>query len=170
MRRKLLPFALAPILMLGAVPMLLGGFGERAQADHVTGHPNIQTVARSEFIDEVSAQFKLRRAGTKPQIVIQVPNASEVVVLRITFRPGDAIPWHSHPGPAIVAIMEGELINTNASDCVPRPYAAGQAFLDPGAGSVHRVDNLGTVDAVVHVTFLGIPPGSVPTDLEPPRC
>ena len=170
MRRKLLLLALVPVLTLGAVSILLGGFGQSAQADHVPGHPTIQTVARSEFIDEVSAQFWLRRIDTKPYIDIPVPNASEVVVLRIRFGPGDAIPWHTHPGPAIVAIMQGELTNTNASDCIPRLYAAGQAFLDPGAPHVHRVDNLGTEDVVVHVTFLGIPPGSAPTDLEPPGC
>ncbi|HEX2171075.1 MAG TPA: cupin domain-containing protein [Dehalococcoidia bacterium] len=171
MRRKLLPFIVAPVLMLGAVPALLGGFGERALADHTPSHPIVETVARSEFIDDVSAQFKLRLAGTKPQNVIRVPNASEVAVVRITFRPGDRIGWHTHPGPAIAVVEQGELTITNATDCVARPYAAGQAFLDPGTPNIHRADNFGTTDAVVHVTYLAVPAGMPPTTLlERPSC
>lgn len=170
MRQKLFPFALGLVLVVGTVLLSVGGFGERALANHEPGHPAIQLVTRSQFIDEVSAQFKLRLAGTKPQNVIHVPNASEVVVLKITFRPGDQIGWHTHPGPAIVAVEKGTLTITNASDCVTRPYAAGQAFLDPGAPNVHRADNFGSEEAVVHVTFLGIPADSPPTIPEPSGC
>lgn len=172
MRRRLFPFVLAPLLALAVAPVLFGGFGNRAQADHIPGHPTIVPLARSHFVDEISAQFKLRLAGPKPQNVIQVPNASEVVVLRITFRPGDSIPWHTHPGPAIVAVTEGELTITNAGDCVLRPYAAGEGFLDPGAPNAHRADNFGDTDAVVYVTFLGIPPGLAPTNtnVQPASC
>lgn len=170
MRRRLFPFVLGPILAVGAVLLLVAGYGERAFADHTPGHPATQLVARSQFIDEVSAQFKLRLAGRKPQDVVHVRDASEVVVLKITFRPGDSIGWHTHPGPAIVAVEKGTLTITNASDCIARPYPAGKAFLDPGAPNVHRADNLGSEDVVVHVTFLGIPAGSPPTNLEPPGC
>ena len=176
-RKRLLLGAL-PVLggMLGAALALFGGFGEHTHADHVAGHPHIEMLARAEFPDEVDAQFKLRLAGTKAQHAIQVPDMSDVVVLKITFRPGnnqphDVIPWHTHPGPAIVAVAAGELTITNASDCVPRVYAAGQAFLDPGGTNVHRADNLGDKDAVVYVTFLGIPAGSGPTlPVENPGC
>ena len=176
-RKRLLLGAL-PVLggMLIAAVALFGRSGEHVHADHVTGHPNIQMLARSAFPDEVDAQFKLRLADTKAQRAIQVPNLSEVVVLKITFRPGenddhDRIPWHTHPGPAIVAVAVGELTITNASDCVPRVYAAGQAFLDPGGTNVHRADNWGTEDVVVYVTFLGIPAGSGTTlPVENPGC
>ena len=167
--------------LLGALPVLggiliaavalFGRSGEHVHADHVAGHPNIQTLARSAFPDQVGARFKLRLADTKPQRAIQVPDLSEVVVLKITFRPGDdddhdRIPWHTHPGPAIVAVAAGELTITNASDCAPRVYAAGQAFLDPGGTNVHRADNWGDEDAVVYVTFLGIPADAAsPTQL-----
>ncbi len=176
-RKRLLLGAL-PVLggMLIAAVALFGRSGEHAQAHHEVGHPTVQTLARADFPDQVAAQFKLRLAGTKAQRVIQVPDASEVVVLKITFEPGDnedhdRIPWHTHPGPAIVAVASGELTITNASDCVPRVYAAGEAFLDPGGTNVHRADNWGTEDAVVYVTFLGIPAGSGPTiPVEDPGC
>ena len=152
-RKRLLLGAL-PVLagMLIAAVALLGGRGEHAHADHVTGHPEVETLARGAFPDQVDAQFKLRLAGTEARHVVHVPDGSDVVVLKITFRPGethDRIPWHTHPGPAIVAVAAGELTITNASDCVPRAYAKGKAFLDPGGTNVHRADNLGTEDAVV---------------------
>ncbi len=51
----------------------------------------------------------------------------------------------------------------NASDCVPRVYEAGEAFVDPGQGNVHVGFNASAGETVVYATFLGVPAGSGPT-------
>ena len=53
----------------------------------------------------------------------------------------------------------------NESDCVPRLYAAGTAFIDPGQGNVHFAVNDTDDQVVVHVTAIDVPPGMGPTQL-----
>lgn len=87
--------------------------------------------------------------------------ASSVIVneLKITVQPGARFPWHTHPGPVLVAVTAGELTYVYADDCVQRPYPAGSAFVDPGFDNVHMAFNPGTEDeAVLIATFLGAPP------------
>jgi hypothetical protein len=79
--------------------------------------------------------------------------------------------WHTHPGPVIVNVTEGQVIVTNANDCRPRTYGPGQAFVDPGQGNVHIASNAsGTDQAKAVATFFGVPAGSPATIMAPPAA
>ena len=53
--------------------------------------------------------------------------------------PGGHTGWHSHPGPAIALVKNGQLTLYSSEDpaCTGRPFGAGQAFVDSGQGHVH---------------------------------
>ena len=112
----------------------------------------------SEFTDDVSGQLKLKLDGRATD-VIGVSDASRTVVAKITLQPGARFPWHTHPGPVVANVAAGELVYVYASDCVDRPYAAGEAFVDPGHGNVHTAVNRTNDVAVVYATFFEVPPG-----------
>jgi quercetin dioxygenase-like cupin family protein len=141
---------------------------ERAHADHEQA---VQPLARSGFTDQISALVQIRLAGTDHNHVVLVGDGAEMMVAEVRLHPGEAVPGHTHPGPAFVAVVEGEMTVTHAMDCIPRVYGAGDAWVDPGQGNVHRADNFGDTDLVVYVTFLGLPPGAPATTLvDDPGC
>jgi hypothetical protein len=104
-------------------------------------------------------QFRIKLEGHGTNVV-NMRDLSRTVVARITVQPGAQFPWHTHPGPAIVDIAQGELVYVPASDCVARPYPAGMAFVDPGHGHVHTAFNRTGGVTVFYATFFGAGPGS----------
>lgn len=110
---------------------------------------------RHEFTDQVAAQIRVKPAG-RAQEVVNLHDASNLAVLRITVQPGARFPWHSHPGPVMVAVTKGEIVYVDAHDCVERPYGQGSAFVDPG-DDVHLAFNRTGGETVLVATFLGAP-------------
>jgi quercetin dioxygenase-like cupin family protein len=111
---------------------------------------------RAVFTDDVDLQVKIKLDG-KATKVINVKDPSRTVVARFTVQPGAQFPWHTHRGPVIVNVAEGELVYVGADDCVEREYPAGTAFVDPGHGHVHTAFNA-TDDVTVFVaTFFEAP-------------
>lgn len=111
---------------------------------------------RHEFTDEVAAQLRLKPAGRSREVV-NLQDASNVAVLRITIQPGVRFPWHTHPGPNVGAVTQGELVYVYADDCIERRYPTGTAFVDPGFDNVHFAFNPTGGETVLVVTFLGAP-------------
>ena len=72
-------------------------------------------------------------------------------------QPGAQFPWHSHAGPVVVNVTEGELVYVDADDCVERPYAAGTAFVDAGHGHTHTAFNATSEETVIVATFYEAP-------------
>jgi len=103
--------------------------------------------------------------GDSEAIVSNLPSdASSVIVAKVTWEPEGTSGWHTHPGPVIVSVAEGELQLINERDCVERTYGAGEAFIDPGQGNIHVASNPSTTDtAVAYATFLGVPDGEPAT-------
>lgn len=121
---------------------------------------------RATFTDDVSMQLRVKLDGQRTD-VLNVSDPSKVFTASITVQPGAQFPWHTHPGPVIVTVVEGTLTYVNADDCVRRPYPAGTAFVDPGFGNVHTAYN--DTDDVVELvgTFFNAPdegPVTVPAD------
>jgi quercetin dioxygenase-like cupin family protein len=111
---------------------------------------------RAVFTDDVDLKLKIKPDG-EPTQVVNVEDPSRTVVARFTVQPGAQFPWHTHRGPVIVNIVEGELVYVGADDCVQRDYPAGTAFVDPGHGHVHSAFNP-TDDVTVFVaTFFEAP-------------
>ena len=88
------------------------------------------------------------------------PNVADVFVQHLTLGANQVFAWHTHPGPVIVTVRSGSLIYQDAAHntCRDRAYAAGQGFVDPGFGHVHRVI-AGPSGAEIYSTFF-LPPGS----------
>jgi quercetin dioxygenase-like cupin family protein len=128
---------------------------------------------RAVFTDDVSVQIRNKLDGHATG-VSNAHDPSRTVVARITVQPGARFPWHTHPGPVIVNIAQGELIYTMAHDCVDRSYPAGTAFVDPGHGMVHTAVNPTDEATVLLATFFEVPetgpltiPVAAPADCTP---
>ncbi|MBC7172515.1 MAG: cupin domain-containing protein [Polyangiaceae bacterium] len=88
--------------------------------------------------------------------VVNLDDPSLVVTAEITLQPGAAFPWHTHNGPVIVTVAEGELTYVEP-DCVERVYGAGSLFIDTGRG-VHTALNTFNGETVLIATFLNVGP------------
>ena len=124
------------------------------------------------FVDDVAATFDLAYADdddgdeTDP-VVVELDDASTAIVAEATWEDGGRSGWHRHPGMSIVSMVEGEIEVTMEHDCVPRTYAAGDAWIDPG--HVHKADS--EDGAAAYVMFFGIPDGEPATEwVEPIDC
>jgi quercetin dioxygenase-like cupin family protein len=107
-------------------------------------------------------------------VIVRVDDPTYTVVARFTVQPGAEFPWHTHPGPVFVNVVEGTLVYVAAEGCRHRRYPAGTAFVDPGHGHVHSAFNpSATVETVFVATFFEAPPGTepllIPADA-PPGC
>ena len=120
-----------------------------------------QVLSRGTFVDEIDVLFRLK-AERGATTTVHVDDPSEMVMARITMQAGGALPWHTHPGPAMVTVVAGELTLVDGDDCEARRYTAGQAFIDPGQGHVHTAFNGGGVEMVLYVTYLDVPTGQSP--------
>lgn len=119
-----------------------------------------QVIVRGSFVEELDAQFKLNiHEATN---VVHVKDPSDMVMAKVTIVPGGALPWHTHPGPALVTIASGELTLVDSNACEVRTYTASASFMDPGQGHVHVALNRGTTDMVLYVTYLAVPKGQAP--------
>jgi quercetin dioxygenase-like cupin family protein len=142
--------------MAGALGVAAVAVGT-AQAD--TPPPPIAVevlTQRAVFTDDVALQIRNKLDGHATQ-VSNSHDPSRTVVARITVQPGAQFPWHTHPGPVIVNIAQGELTYVMAHDCADRPYPAGTAFVDPGRGMVHTAVNRTSEVTVLLATFFEVP-------------
>ena len=124
---------------------------------------------RAVFTDAVHRKFRIRLDKRSTQIV-RVNDPSTTVVARFTVQPGAQFPWHSHAGPVVVNVVEGELVYVDAMTCTKRSYPAGKAFVDPGQGHVHSAFNPTDEETVFVATFYDAPPeGSLLIPAEAPE-
>jgi hypothetical protein len=106
------------------------------------------------------------------------PNGTDVFVQHVRLGAGADTGWHTHPGPALVLLVDGSLMYEDAVDhrCRHLPYTAawpnpGQGFVDRGFGHVHRAV-AGSAGADFYVVYL-LPPGTpthVTPTASPPEC
>ena len=122
---------------------------------------------RAVFTDDVELQIR-NKPDSHATRVSNSHHPSRTVVAKLTVQPGAQFPWHTHPGPVIVNVAQGELTYIMAEDCVDRPYAAGTAFVDPGRGMVHTAVNRTGEVTVLLATFFEVPetgPLTIPSRL-----
>jgi quercetin dioxygenase-like cupin family protein len=69
------------------------------------------------------------------------PDGADVFVQHLSLGANQVFAWHTHPGPVVVTVRSGSLTYQDAGSnaCRNRTYMAGQGFVDPGFGQVHRV-------------------------------
>jgi quercetin dioxygenase-like cupin family protein len=129
-----------------------------------------ELTGRAVFTDDVDLKLKNKLDGTATEVV-NAKDPSRTVTARITVQPGAQFPWHTHPGPVVVNVVEGELIYVAADDCVERPYPAGTAFIDAGGDHVHTAFNPTDGETVLVATFFGAPatgPVTITQGVSPP--
>ena len=115
-----------------------------------------EVFARASFADPTNVTFTVNGRQTN------VTNARETVVQRIVIGPGGNTGWHSHPGPVVVLIKEGQMSFYDSEDptCTVRTYSAGQSFIDRGQGDVHIARNESTSQRLeLWATYFDVPPG-----------
>ena len=86
------------------------------------------------------------------------PDGAEVYVQHLSLGPNLVFAWHTHPGPVVVTVRSGSLTYQDAGPnaCRDRMYTAGEGFVDPGFGHVHRV--IAGRPGQRHSTFFSLPP------------
>jgi quercetin dioxygenase-like cupin family protein len=85
---------------------------------------------------------------------------TDIVIQRLVFAPG-AGPWHTHPGPSFVYVIEGEIkVERSTKDgCTQTPvFGPGNAYFEV-ADEVHRAVVVSAQSAVLLVTRFNIPVG-----------
>jgi len=158
----------------GSLAFTLAGNAETPAAAADDPPPiSVETLSGfTDFTDEVSLKFKRKLDGQGTE-VLNLPDPGRMLVARITVQPGAEFPWHTHPGPVVVHVVEGDLVYQQASDCVERSYASGDAYLDPG-DKVHTAWNPSEDEETELIgVFHGVPEGGAPTvpdDDQGDRC
>jgi quercetin dioxygenase-like cupin family protein len=144
--------ALLTMVALGSLAVAVSP----TQADEGAGDHGF-LAGPAEFSDDVAVQIRDRVDGRGTNVV-NLRDASGVVVDEARVSPGHVLPWHTHPGPLVIVVAEGEFTYVLADDCVRREYSEGEALIDPGGDSVHTAYNPQDEDKTVLVaTYLGIP-------------
>lgn len=82
--------------------------------------------------------------------------------VELEFQPGAGIPHHTHGGPTLVTVLDGEI--TLVQDGVEHVYKAGESWTEMPT-DVHEAFNAGDVPVHVAVTFL-LPPDTDPTTIQ----
>ncbi len=95
----------------------------------------------------------------------QVEPGTGVQTVVVTVPPGFDFGWHHHNAFVVVSVTEGTLTLIDTA-CERQEVAAGEGFLEE-ADVVHRALNEESVDAVIAVTYLGVPAGQTPDAMEP---
>lgn len=121
----------------------------------------------SEFTDNVAMQIRNSFYGRGTD-VMNLGDASNIAVAKITIAPNAVFPWHTHPGPVLITVVQGDFVYVLAEDCVQRWYTGGEALIDAGFANVHTAYNPSeTEETIVVASFLGVPPGgplTIPAD------
>lgn len=145
-RRAALAVGLIISLALLSVAAVLPALG----SGHIVVDP---LTPRSEVTDRVTGQLKIKLDG-HPTTVINMKDLSHTVTAKITIQPNAVFPWHTHSGPVLVNVAQGELVYVSSEDCSERVYQAGEAFVDPGHGHVHSAFNRTSGETILFATFL----------------
>jgi quercetin dioxygenase-like cupin family protein len=117
------------------------------------------------------------RIDQMPDFLIQSKSEKEVSIEKVTISPGGHTGWHTHPGPILAIVTEGQIKHTRFTEkngCIERVFGPGeseQAFVEV-PNQVHMARNEGDVDAVLYITRFNIPIRGEITDSSPedPGC
>lgn len=93
---------------------------------------------------------------------------------QVTIAPGGHTGWHTHPGPTLVSVAQGEgTLYHGISGCPAHKYGAGTSFFQPST-EVHNFRNEGSSPLVVYAVYYlpaGTPNTAIRTDqAQPGSC
>ncbi|WP_254272828.1 cupin domain-containing protein [Haloarcula marina] len=146
------------------------GQTDDGQVDQPEGASVEVLAPHATFTDEVglSLGVTFEQGGEEAAFV---RDASTVVLARVTLEPGGTTGWHTHPGPVVVNVIEGQLEIVFAHTCITHTYEAGNAFVDPGGHAEIATNPSDSQQTVAYALFFGVPDGESPTThVEPQDC
>jgi quercetin dioxygenase-like cupin family protein len=140
---------------------------------------NVQATPSSGVSVENFGQATINpfRINQPPDFMIDSESEKEVAIQKVTITPGGHTGWHTHPGPILAIVTEGQITHTRFTEkegCIEQVFGPGeseQAFVEV-PNQVHMARNEGDVDAVLYIARLNIPVGGEITDSSPgnPGC
>jgi hypothetical protein len=141
----------APALAAIAVLAFAGG----ALANHV-----VQVDPATVPTGFLAAHNSIRDVPVSALARAVTPDGTDAFIQHVRLGANVATGWHTHPGPAIVTVVQGSVTyeDAEANKCIDATYAAGEGFVDRGFGHVHRAI-AGSEGADFYVVYL-LPPGS----------
>lgn len=112
------------------------------------------------------------RINQPPDFMIHSRAMTDVVIQRLEFQPGPGA-WHTHPGPTVVIVVEGQIKLerfTQLAGCTETEvFGPGQAYFEVG-NEVHRAVVVSEAPVVLHVTRF-LPFGAaISTPADDPGC
>jgi quercetin dioxygenase-like cupin family protein len=120
------------------------------------------------FPQDVGAAFGVSfEDGTEDSVFVEEP--STILMLKLTWEPGGNTGWHTHPGPVVVNLVEGEVTIVHEEDCSEEMYSGGDAFVDTGKHIEVARNPSESDQAVAYALFFGVPDGEPPTQWVEPR-
>ena len=90
---------------------------------------------------------------------LHVNGPSDTLQALLVFQPGAETGWHIHPGPVVVVVKSGALVETHSDGCTTL-HPTGSVFFE-SAGEVHNATNRTNGVAEVFATFMS-PSGAPP--------
>lgn len=158
---------LRSVLALAATAAL-GGAGV-AVANHV---PQVDPAAvPTGFLAEHNS---IRDVPVSALARAVTPDGADMFVQHVRLGANTATGWHTHPGPALVAVVKGSVTyeDSQANRCRQATYGIGEGFVDRGFGHVHRA--IAGPDGVDFYVAYILPPGSethvIPVTSAPEAC
>ncbi|MEJ1934120.1 cupin domain-containing protein [Nostoc sp. NIES-2111] len=110
------------------------GAGSIVRAEPPRGvTPNV--IGRSTF-----DAFKLQSDQQAMDFSAQAKAPLDIIVRTHDYAPGRSTGWHSHPGPILIQVIEGQVTFYERDDpsCTPKVVSKGQGYVDTGKGHIGR--------------------------------
>jgi Cupin domain len=95
--------------------------------------------------------FKVKSSPDSPvDFKAEAKSPIDVVVRRHDYAVGASTGWHTHPGPVLITVTQGQLTYYEYADptCTPHVVNAGQGFVDTGDGHIVRNESGGPAQDV----------------------
>ena len=136
-----------------------------AQPHHSMNHATVNAVPLALDPFTFRAPLDPYKIHQLPDFMVHSTATSDIVIQRSVFAPG-AGPWHTHPGPSFVYVIEGEIklerFSKHGGCTATQVYGPGKAYFEI-ADEVHRAVVVSAQSAVLLVTRFNIPVGGAIT-------
>ena len=146
--------------------------------DIAIGVPRTITVTRTVRV-RVGTRTVSKRVSFKVATIQRLATCTtsipcDVAFQQLTIAPGGHTGWHTHPGPTIVSVAQGEgTLYHGVAGCPAHKYNTGTSFFQPTT-EVHNFRNEGTTNLVVYAFYYlpsGTPNTAIRTDQpQPASC
>ena len=137
--RRLLPVVALALIALAAFAAVTKASSTTNAAPAMKANPPTGVVG-TPIARGTYDSFKMELAFVQALVRGRSTPSIDVVVQKHDFAPGGTTGWHSHPGPILITVTQGQLTfyERNDPSCSPHVVSAGQGYVDTGAGHFGR--------------------------------